>query len=268
MDINILSNFDIFSWQGILILLIAGFMVGVINTIAGSGTVITYSLFMILGLPASVANGTIRLGVIMQTLAASLNFNRKNTLEIKNGLIIAIPTIMGTLLGSFIAVQINEDIFEKIIGIVMVLMLIFLFYKPERWIEGKEKLRNQKMPVLQFIIFFAIGIYGGFIHIGVGIFLLAALVLFSGYDLLRANALKVFIVFLYSPFALAMFIINDQVHYAMGLISSVGNLIGGLIASRYAIAWGAKFIRWFLIIVIILFATNLLGLFDNLSILK
>ena len=262
MDLEFIANIDIYSWQGIAILVVAGFLVGVINTIAGSGTAITYSLFMLMGLPAAAANGTIRLGVIMQTLAASINFKRKNALDVQKGIIIGIPTVVGTVVGALIAVRINEDLFEKIIGSVMVLMLIFIFYKPERWIEGKESLRTQRKPIWQILIFFVIGIYGGFIHIGVGIFLLAGLVLFAGYDLVKANGLKVFIVFLYSPFALMVYVMNDQVHYALGLISAIGNLAGGILASRYAVDWGAKFIRWFLIIVIILFASKLFGLFD------
>ncbi len=262
MDIDFFASIDIYSWHGVVILVVAGFFVGVINTIAGSGTAITYSLFMLMGLPAADANGTIRLGVIMQTLAATLNFKQKKILEIKKGLIIAIPTIAGTIVGAFIAIKLNEDIFEKIVGIVMFMMLFFLFYKPERWIKGKEHSTQERNQYLQAVIFFVIGVYGGFIHIGVGIFLLSALVLFSGYDLLKANALKIFIVFLYSPFALAVFILNDQVHYGMGLIAAVGNLIGGIIASKYAMKWGANFIRWFLIIVIILFASKLLGIFD------
>lgn len=262
MDLDFIAQIDIYSWQGIAILVVAGFLVGIVNTIAGSGTAITYSLFMIMGLPAGSANGTIRLGVIMQTLAASFNFRRKKVLELKKGLVIAIPTVVGTVAGALIAVSINEDIFQKIIGVVMLLMLFFLFYKPERWIRGKESLRTERNPYLQMLIFFLIGIYGGFIHIGVGIFLLAALVLFSGYDLLHANALKVYIVFLYSPFALAVYMMNDQVHYGMGLIAAIGNLMGGMLASRYAVEWGAKFIRWFLIIVIILFAAKLFGVYD------
>lgn len=265
MDLDFITRIDIYSWQGIAILVVAGFLVGIVNTIAGSGTAITYSLFMMMGLPASSANGTIRLGVIMQTLAASFNFRRKKILALRKGLVIAIPTTLGTVAGAMIAVNLNESIFQKIIGVVMLLMLFFLFYKPERWIRGKENLRTKRNPWLQMLIFFLIGIYGGFIHIGVGIFLLAALVLFSGYDLLHANALKVYIVFLYSPFALAVYIMNGQVHYGMGLIAAIGNLLGGIVASRYAVEWGAKFIRWVLIIVIILFAAKLFGVYDFLT---
>jgi uncharacterized protein len=262
MNIDFINNLNVFSFEGIAILTIAGFLVGVINTIAGSGTIITYSLFMMLGLPANYANGTIRLGVIMQTLASSGTFWLKHKLDVKKGLMLAVPIILGTIIGARIAVNIDERFFEKIIGIVMIMMLIFIFLKPERWIEGKEHLVKKKTSAIQIIVFFLIGLYGGFIHIGVGIFLLAALVLLAGYDLVRANALKVFIVFLYSPFALTIFIMNGHVHYGMGLIAAIGNLIGGIVASKFAVDWGAKFIRWFLIIVIILFASKLLGVYS------
>ncbi|MCK4663145.1 MAG: sulfite exporter TauE/SafE family protein [Bacteroidales bacterium] len=260
MDIFFLENIDIYSWQVILILILAGFFVGVINTLAGSGTIITYSLFMLLGLPANLANGTIRLGVIMQTLAASLNFKRQNVLEIKKGIILGIPVVLGSIAGAQIAASINENIFEKILGGVMLLMLLFIFYDPKKWIQGQIELISKKTGVFQVIIFFLIGLYGGFIHIGVGIFLLAGLVLNAGYDLVKANAIKVFIVLLYSPFALTIFIMNNQVDYWLGAVSAIGNIIGGIVASQFAVSFGAKYIRWILIIIIIAFSSKLLGI--------
>lgn len=262
MDLLELQNIDIYSWEIILILIAAGFMVGVINTLAGSGTIITYSLFMLLGLPANFANGTIRLGVIMQTLSASLTFKRGGVLDIKKGLKLGLPVVIGSIAGAQIAASINKDVFEKVVAGVMIMMLVFIFYDPKKWIQGQVEKMAKKPGFIQIIVFFAIGLYGGFIHIGVGIFLLAGLVLNAGYDLVRANALKVFIVLLYSPFALAVFMLNDQVHYAMGLISAVGNIFGGVVASHFAISWGAKFIRWVLIIIIILFSAKLLGVYN------
>lgn len=251
-----------FSWQLILILLAAGFLAGVINTFAGSGTVITYSLFMLLGLPARAANGTIRLGVIMQTLAASATFRKSGLLDLAKGLWLGVPTVMGTLAGALIAVDINENLFEKVIGLMMLLILVLMFLKPEQWIRGQAGKGKKKPGVVQFLTFFIIGVYGGFIHIGVGIFLLAGLVLNAGYDVVRANALKVFIVFLYSPFALTVFILHGQVHYGLGLIAAVGNLAGGIAASRLAIRKGSAWIRWLVILIIFLFGTHLLGLWS------
>jgi uncharacterized membrane protein YfcA len=257
-----LQSLDIYSWQIILILIVAGFIVGFINTIAGSGTIISYSIFMLLGLPANIANGTIRLGVIMQTFAASANFKRQNILDIKKGLILGLPVIAGSIVGAQIAANINKDIFEIIIGVVLLLMLLMILYNPDRWIKGKIGLVKKKPTIIQLLMFFFIGVYGGFIHIGVGIFLLSGLVLSAGYDLVKANALKVFIVLLYSPFALAVFMLNGQVEYAIGLIAAIGNVFGGILASHYSVVWGAKVVRWILVAVIVVFSLKLFGVFE------
>lgn len=256
-----LESASIYSPGIIALLIAAGFLVGFINTIAGSGTAITYSLFMALGLPANIANGTIRLGVIMQTLAATLNFKKHGKLEWRKGFVLGIPVVLGSITGAKIAVEINEGLFEKILAIILLVMLFFIFYKPEKWLKGQLHKIQQKTTFTQMLLFFLTGLYGGFIHIGVGIFLLSVLVLNAGYDLVKANALKVMIVFLYSPFALLVFIMSDQVHFAMGLISAVGNVVGGLVGSTLAIKKGTGFVKWILVIVIVTFAAHLLGLY-------
>lgn len=245
------------SWPVAVILILAGFAVGVINTMAGAGTAITYSLFMLLGLPANVANGTIRFGVIMQTFSSSATFWRHGKLDIKKGLGLSIPVIIGTLLGAGLAVEIDHEVFKKVLGVVLLVMLIFMFYDPQKWIKEQVLKTQKKISLVQYLLFFALGIYGGFIHIGVGIFLISVLVLQAGYDLVKANALKVFLVFLYSPFALAVFIWSNQVNYAFGLIAAIGNVLGGILASRLAIKKGAGFVRWFMVLVILVFATKL-----------
>ncbi|WP_096427891.1 sulfite exporter TauE/SafE family protein [Labilibaculum antarcticum] len=261
---ELLANFqemDIYSFPIICLLLLAGFAVGIINTIAGSGTVISYSLFMFLGLSAPFANGTIRFGVIMQTLVASYNFKKQNILDLRKGVLLAFPTVLGSILGAQIAISIDKDLFEILIAAVMLVMAFFLFFKPKQWLTGSKLLQSKKFGFKQFIIFFAVGIYGGFIHIGVGIFLIGILVLQMGYDLVRANALKVFIVLLYSPFALIIFMMNDQIHYGIGAIAAIGNVLGGYVASRFALNWGSNFIRWILMLIIILFCIRALNLF-------
>jgi uncharacterized protein len=265
ISIGLLKDVDIYSPGIIALLIFAGFMVGIINTIAGSGTVITYSLFMMLGLPVNMANGTIRLGVVMQTLASTLNFKRHDALDWKKGFKLAIPVVIGSVIGAQIAVEINEAIFQKILAVVLLIMLFFIFYRPERWLKQQMHKIQSKPTVIQLILFFIIGLYGGFIHIGVGIFMLSVLVLNAGYDLVKANAIKVMTVFLYSPFALAVFMMNDQVHYGMGLIAAIGNVFGGIVGSRMAISWGNNFVRWVLMVVIILFSAYLLDIPDLLK---
>ncbi len=262
MLLDQLDIVNIYSPWVIAILVATGFLVGFINTLAGSGTIISYSVFMALGLPASFANGTIRIGVIIQTFASSVLFKKGALLDTRIGLRLALPTVIGSILGAQVAVNIDFQVFEYIVGSLMLLMLVFLFFNPNRWIEGRVNKSIKINPILHFVIYLLIGFYGGFIHVGVGIFLLAALVLVSGYDLLKANAVKIFIVLLYSPFALLVYMINDHVHYPIALITAIGNTIGGIVAAKLAIKKGSQFIHWFLMIVIVLFTAKTFGLFE------
>ena len=265
MHPDFLKDIDIWSPEILALLIGSGFLIGVINTLAGSGTAIGYAVFMALGLPPSLANGTVRIGVIPQTFAAAFNFYKHKLLDIKSALYIAVPITIGSIAGAQIAVSIDQEIFKKVIGAAMIIILFFIFFKPEKWIKGKSQETKVKHKLWHTVLYFVIGAYGGFIHVGVGIFLLIALVAVSGYDLVKANSLKVFVVFIYTPFALAVFMIHGEVYYAIGLISAIGNTIGGIIASNFAIKHGTEPLRWFLIAVIVVFTAYLFGAFELFS---
>ena len=260
--LDIVYTVDVHSWWVIVILIFAGFLVGIINTFAGSGSAITYTVYMMLGMPATFANGTLRITVLLQTLAASFNFFRKNALELKKALLLGLPTVFGSIVGAEIAVNIDEKVFQKVLAVAMIIMLYFVFKKPEKWIKGQAHKIKPKPTFMQVVIFFLIGIYGGFLHIGVGIFILAGLVLNAGYDLVKANAIKVFIVLMYNPFALAVYIMSGEVDFFIGSITAIGGLIGGYVASNLAMKKGAGFARWILIIVLVFFIGKLIGVFS------
>jgi uncharacterized membrane protein YfcA len=250
------------SWHEILVLILSGVLVGFINTLAGGGTIITVSLLLFLGLPAGTANGTNRIAVIFQNLVAVISFHKQKVLDLKKGLIYSIPTVVGSVAGAAVAANFSDGVLEKCIAFVMLMMLFFIFYKPERWLKGRPDLQNKKISWFQVFIFLLMGFYGGFIHIGVGFFLLAGLVLSGGYDLVHANAVKNLIVLAYSPFALAVFMLYDQVDYKIGLILSAGNVVGAWLATRYAIKWGTNFVRWVLVVFILITVLQLLGWLD------
>ncbi len=256
------------TWLITLLLISSGLLVGFINTLAGGGTIISISLFMFLGLPATVANGTNRIAVILQTLTSTASFKKQKVLDTRKGLLLGIPTAIGSILGAVIAVDIHEKTFEKAVGVIMLVMLFFIIYKPEYWLKGRKELVVKKITPWQIIMFFGIGLYGGFIHVGVGYFILAGLVLSAGYDLVKANALKVFIVLLYVPFTVLVFMWNKQINYQYGLIHAIGNIIGAWLASKYAVSWGANFVRWVIVVVILISSAQLFGLIDFKEIFK
>jgi len=249
MDLNFVQFF---------LLIITGIFTGYINTLAGSGSFISLPVLIFLGLPAPIANGTNRIGIFFQNLISAASFYKSNVLPLKPALYLSIPALLGALVGAQIAVSIPENIMTHSVGIIMLMMLGFHFYKPKQWSKAQNAYKYKPFKWLIFFVFFLIGIYGGFIQAGVGIILLTALVLVGNFDLVRANAVKVFINLIFTPFAMFVFIINNQVDYKMGLFLAMGNMIGAYIGAKTAIKWGSTYIRWIVFFVVLFSAIKLL----------
>jgi uncharacterized protein len=246
------------SIEHILLILGVGVLCGFINTLAGSGSLISLPALMFIGLDPHVANGTNRIGIFFQNIVSSTTFYRRKLLDIKVGFYLAFPTILGSVAGAFIVLELPDRVVEIVVAVVLFMMLIPMFINPKQWLQGKDiSLQKVNYP-LRISLFFLIGVYGGFIQAGVGIFLLSALVLNTGYDLVKANALKVFINLIFTPFALGVFIIAGKVDFVAGLVLAVGNSAGAYLASHLAISKGAVFVRYVLIAVIIGAGTYLL----------
>ncbi|MBI9032992.1 MAG: sulfite exporter TauE/SafE family protein [Bacteroidales bacterium] len=246
----------------IIVLIVAGIAVGFINTLAGGATIISLSVLMFLGLPLNVANGTHRIAAAFQTMTSVSAFKREKVLDVKKGIAFGIPTIIGSIIGARIAIEINEAVFEKIVGVVMLLMIFLILYKPKYWLNPNVELMKKPVSILQIILFFILGLYGGFIYVGIGYFLLATIVLSAGYDLVKANAIKVLIVLMYVPFSLAVYIWGDMVNYEYGLILAVGQVVGAYIGAKTAVSKGAGFIRWIMIVFILFSVSQIFGFID------
>ncbi len=223
---------------------------GFINVLAGSGSLITLPLLIFLGLPANVANGTNRIAILFQNIIAVRGFHQKGVLDSKRGLILVIPAFFGALLGASLALGLNERLMRLVIGIIMVLMFFVILLKPTHWLKGQVQAMSERPGLKEWVAFFAIGVYGGFIQAGVGIFLLAGLVLISGYDLVKANAVKVLVVLGFTPIALLVFILADQVHLWIGLLMAAGSMTGAWLATHLAVKSGAPFVRKVLLSVV------------------
>jgi uncharacterized protein len=252
----------------IVVIIVAGVFVGFINTLSGGGSVISLSLLLILGLPANIANGTNRISIFFQTLSSVSSFTRQKMFTDLRPVWLAIPATIGAVLGAYLAVDVNTRVIEIAMATAMVIMVFFLFYKPGKWLKQNPGLLAGPVKWWQLAIFFMVGFYGGFIQVGVGYFLLMALVLGVGYDLVQANAVKNLIVFFYAIFALMVFIVDGKVNYLYGVILSAGSMIGALIASHLAVKKGAGFIRAVILLSVILTILQITGLINFTALLK
>ena len=227
------------AWHSYLLLVGAGLAAGFINTLAGSGSAVTLPALMLLGLPANVANGTNRVAIVLQNVAGVSAFRRQGVLDVRGAAMLSVPAVLGSVLGAQVAVSLNEELMRRAIGALMLVMLVVIVVRPKRWLQGEMEEMTGWPNWRQLLLFFAIGVYGGFIQVGVGIFLLSGLVLALDYDLVRANAVKVAIVLCFTAAALLVFVRNGQVRWDVGLILAIGNVIGAWLGARVAVERGA-----------------------------
>ena len=240
-----------------LILVGAGFMTGLINTLAGGGSLLSLPILMLVGMPSTVANATNRVGIALQNAAASGQFYRRGILNVKEGVLTALPALAGAAVGAVIAAEIDERVLDIVLGAVLLLMVATLFLNPRSFLEERTR---RVSPAIEIPIFFLIGLYGGFIQAGVGFLIIAALTHLMGHELVRTSAQKVLIILLQSALSMGIFAFYGLVEWGAGLVLGVGTIAGAVVGVRLALSGGAKIIRWFVVLAVALSAFNLFGL--------
>ena len=245
------------TWNEIVLLLASGVLVGIINTLGGGGSVITMSLFMAMGMPIGIANGTNRIAVLLQNLSATVAFLRKGMLHVRSGVMLSLPAILGNIFGAMVATEVSDTVFKICLSVVLAIILVYLLLgKDNEQVTGGHGL---KIKWWHYLLFFIIGFYGGYIYIGLGFLILAIAIWTMKLDIITANVIKGFVIFLSTPFALAVFVYNGQVEWMAGLLHGAGNILGALLASHWAMSWGVKFVRWFTLFIIVVFFFDLMG---------
>lgn len=243
----------------------AGVLVGFINTLAGSGSVISLPLLIFMGLDPHVANGTNRIAILMQSATGTFSFYRKGKLDVKKGLLMAGVASMGAVVGANVAVSLDEAAMRQAIGWVMVFMLLVILFKPQKWWKNEMATAAFALKWYHLIALFFMGAYGGFIQVGTGVLLLSLLVVGLGLDAVRANAIKVLIIGLFNVLALSIYIYNDQVNWYWGIILAVGNVIGTYIATSLGLRMGTRFIHALVVLMILVSASEFIfGAFSKL----
>ena len=237
---------------GLAALVVVGFIAAVLNVIAAGGSFLTLALLLFLGLPATVANGTNRVGVLAQNISAVVGFHRHNVLPLRWALSVSIPTVIGATVGVWGALNVPDIAFRRILSIVMLAMTLgTLLHK-----SLKGDTRTTPLPATRWSMilgFFFMGLYGGFIQAGVG-FLALALTTVAGLDLVRGNAVKVFTVMLLTTLSLAAFAGTGNVDWAAGMALALGNILGGVLGVRLAVLTGHKWLEHIVTVAIVIFA--------------
>ncbi|HEX4953257.1 MAG TPA: sulfite exporter TauE/SafE family protein [Thermoanaerobaculia bacterium] len=238
------------------VLLATGIVVGLLNTLAGGGSFLSLPALIFVGLPPGIANGTNRVAILAQNISAVLGFHRHRVIDWSWGWLAGLPTCLGTVLGTWLALETPDQLFRRLLAVFMVAFTLWtLFAKhpaPAGPVApGEEGEAGQAVGLAALSLarravlvvgFFAAGIYGGFIQAGVG-FLVLALTSLGGLDLVRGNAVKVFAIFLSMIVSLTGFLLAGRVEWLPGLALGAGAVLGAAWGVRLSVAKGHRWIR-------------------------
>lgn len=247
---------DAYFWQ-LPLLFVVGVVAGILNVLAGGGSLLTLPLLIFMGLPSAVANGTNRIAILCQNIFAIRGFRQRGMLPLELALLCTPSALLGSWLGASLAINLDDQLFNRLLAVIMIGVLIFTAIDPMKRFRREDVVFSVGRKLLLVITFFGVGIYGGFVQAGVGFLIITAL-LVHGLDLVRINAIKVFVIFAYTFIALGVFIYHGQVDYSLGLALAAGNSLGGMIGPKLAVDKGHDWIKKVVSLTVLVFALKLL----------
>jgi len=238
-------------------LVIVGFFAGIINTLAGGGSLFTLPVLIFLGLPPSVANGTNRIAIVVQSFGGALGYRSKGVQTYPFPIYLGISASIGAVIGAQIALQLDGAIFNRILAVIMLIVGLLILIRQKSILADLPERLTGKYLVYAVLGFFIIGIYGGFINAGIGIVIMLFLNRLNRLSLVKTNATKVLVVMIYSSVALVLFAYNGAVNWKLGLLLALGTLFGAWWASRWSVRKGDRVVRIAMLVTIFIMAIKL-----------
>ncbi|MCD4828164.1 MAG: TSUP family transporter [Candidatus Cloacimonetes bacterium] len=240
-----------------IVLFLTGLAAGFVNTLAGGGSVLVLPILITLGgIPATVANATNRVAILMQSGSGVYHFQRAGKIDLRGKTWPLIAVVIGSAIGTLFAVRVSDRLMEILLAIILLLVITMIL------VPRRRRQNRRVHPVVEVVVFFGIGLYGGFVQVGVGLIILAVLNLIENYDLVRANAFKVTIVFCYTALSVLIFTISGKIVWRYGLILAAGNIIGAWLGVHSAIKSGERIVKLALVVAAALASLKLLGAID------
>ncbi|MBK9271247.1 MAG: sulfite exporter TauE/SafE family protein [Saprospiraceae bacterium] len=241
-----------------------GFFAGCINTLAGNGSVITLGfLTEVMGLPGNIANGTNRIGIFVQGLSSLEAFHRNKKMPLQRTWKYLLTGMIGAIAGAWLALDISTEGFRKVYSFLVLALLILMIFQ-SRWQKKAVENDQTVSPWIYIPVFLALGFYGGFIQMGMGLFFLAVMLYVTRLPIVESNAVKVFMVTSYTLMVIGIFQYFGLIEWKIGLTIAIGQGIGGWLTAQWAstIPHAETIARRFLIFIMVFTLFHLFGVFS------
>jgi uncharacterized protein len=240
-----------------IILFFVGLAVGFVNVIAGGGSLISIPVLIFMGFPPNIANATSRVGIFFQNVVAVGVYKNSGFKNDRFTYLLTLSALIGSVIGTFWAVKMDNEAFNLVLAIVMVLMFFLMLLDPKKFHRNAAEQLDLKRQIFSVFIFFFIGIYGGFLQAGTAILIMAVLNLVNNLNLVKVNYMKVFVVLAMNILSLLIFHFKGVIDWKYGLLMATGTSIGGYYGTVFSIKKGEVWIRRIVLATILAMAAKL-----------
>lgn len=222
---------------------LAALLAGIVNSIAGGGTLLTFPSLIAAGLNPLSANATSTVALLPGALSSMLAYRGELAGARRWAALFAVPSLAGGALGAFLLLHTSPEVFERVVPwLVLGATALFLLQRPLlRWIRGDAAATTTDLAIsgttpspALLLGQFAVGVYGGYFGAGIGILMLAALGLMGFTNIHRMNGLKNWGGFCMNAVAALGFALSGLVDWPVALVMAVGSVVGGYIGARAA----------------------------------
>jgi uncharacterized membrane protein YfcA len=236
--------------QTYILLCVSAFLGGAVNSIAGGGTLLTFSALMAFVSPVE-ANGTSTFALVPGSMAGAWGYRREMGASGKWAWLLLTPSLVGAFIGTLLVTQLPASYFQLTVPYLILLATLLFMGQPllSRSVGiGTSHAVPTPMTMAAIIVFqFFVAIYGGYFGAGIGILMLSALSLMGFDDIHRMNALKTLLAACINTVSVLLFVWYGKVIWQYGLVMAVAAIIGGYIGALGARRMNRAVVRWIVI---------------------
>lgn len=225
-----------------LAILLAGVGAGTINTVVGSGSLITFPTLIALGYPPLLANVSNNIGLVPGSISGAYGYRRELVGQQPRLRRLMPASALGALTGSTLLLLAPSDVFDSVVIVLVVVALVLVVAQPTitkrlaarraAGAAGREHLHRDVTPPVILLVGLA-GVYGGYFGAAQGIILVATLGIFVDDALQRLNACKNVLALTVNAVASVVFVLTTEIDWAVVAVIAVGSTIGGQIGATF-----------------------------------
>ena len=252
----------IISFESFIFLMIASFLAGFLDSIAGGGGLITLPAYMLSGLPMHMVYACNKFAAACGTTIATLRYYRNKMVDIPIGLMAAAGAFLCSAIASRIVLFLDDHTLKTMMLIVLPIVAVITLVNKNMGNEDLSHLFSQKKKyVLSFLIGCFVGFYDGLVGPGTGTFALIGFCLVLKYDMRTATGNAKFLNLASNYASLVVFLLAGTVYWIVAVPAAVFNILGNYIGAGVAIKKGAAVIKKMLMVVIVLLFFKVLSEF-------